>query len=420
MKITAVETILHPRYPLLMWVRLHTDAGLTGLGETIQSPDAVARMVHGTLAKIILGQDPAQIELLWHHMFKTVHYAGYAGAEMRAISAIDIALWDLLGKVTHQPVYALLGGACRERTPTYNTCGSYGRFDDHEAFHDRPAQLAKDLLAMGIRAMKIWPFDDLAAPSLGHNISVEQLEQGASVFRAIREAVGEDMEIALEGHCLWSLPSAIRIARAVQPYRPMWLEELMLPDNPHATRELRAATTTPLVTSERLITRFGFRPVIEERAADIVMLDIGWTGGFTEAKKIAALAATYQLPVAPHNPGGPVSNLVANHYAASVYNLFILESVRAYYLTWFKDVVTYNHAPENGSFALPPGPGLGTELKAEFLAQPELIREVTAVSAVSRINYATGNPYRVSNLWRASDASAQGDQSSDKPGDKEQ
>jgi L-alanine-DL-glutamate epimerase-like enolase superfamily enzyme len=403
MKITAVETILHPKYPLILWVRLHTDAGLVGLGETIQSPDAVARVIHGTLARIILGQDPTQIELLWHHMFKTVHYAGYAGAEMRAISAIDIALWDLLGKVTHQPVYVLLGGACRERIPTYNTCGSYGRYPDHEAFHDHPAQLAQDLLAMGIRAMKIWPFDDVAVPSLGQHISVEQLEYGVSIFRAIREAVGEQMEIALEGHCQWNLPSAIRIARAVEPYRPMWLEELMLPDNPHATRELRVATSTPLVTSERLITRFGFRPVIEERAADIVMLDVGWTGGLTESRKVAAMAATYQLPVAPHNPGGPVSNLVANHFSASVYNLFILESVRAYYLTWFNDVITVNHVPANGSFALPPGPGLGTDLRPEFLAQPELVRQVTDLTAVTRSSYAVGNPYRIANPWRASE-----------------
>ena len=404
MKITAVETLLHPHYPLLMWVRVHTDEGLIGLGETIQSPDAVARVVHGTLAKLILGQDPTQIELLWHHMFKTVHYAGYAGAEMRAISAIDIALWDLLGKITNQPVYVLLGGACRERIPTYNTCGSYGRYLDHEAFHDSPAQLARDLLAMGLRAMKIWPFDDAAVPSLGQRISVEQLEYGVSIFRAIREAVGDQMDIALEGHCQWNLPSAIRIARAVEPFRPMWLEELMLPDNPLSTRELRAATSTPLVTSERLITRFGFRPVIEAHAADILMLDIGWTGGLTESKKIAALAETYQMPVAPHNPGGPISNLVANHFSASIYNLFILESVRAYYLTWFNDVVTHNHVPADGSFALPPGPGLGVDLRPEFLARPELMREVTSLSDIKRDNYAVGNPYRVANPWRVSES----------------
>lgn len=399
MKITAIETILDPEHPLLLWVRVHTDAGLIGLGETFQSPSAVARIIHDTLAQIVLGQDPTQIELLWHHMYKTVHYAGYAGAEMRAISAIDIALWDLLGKASDLPVYQLLGGACRDRIPTYNTCGGYGPYDDYQRSLNDPGQLAKDLLGMGLRAMKIWPFDDQAVPSLGQRISNAQLEFGVSRFRAIREAVGDDIEIALEGHCQWNLPSAIRIARAVEPYRPMWLEELMLPDDPRATHELRAATHVPLVTSERLITRSQFGPVLDRSAADIVMLDLAWTGGYTEAKKIAALAASHQLPVAPHNPGGPVSNLVVAHFCASVYNLFIMESVRAYYLTWFDDILSYNHVPVDGAFPLPPGPGLGTELRAAYLEGPQLLHEVSSRATDELSGYAVGSPYRTGNLW---------------------
>ena len=253
-KITAVETILDPQHPILAWVRLHTDSGLIGLGETFQSPRTVAELIHETLAKMLVGQDPTEIELLWHHMFKAVHYAGYAGAEMRAISAIDIALWDLLGKLTNQPIYVLLGGACRQSIPTYNTCIGHPPFNDHERFHADPAGLARELLSQGIRAMKIWPFDDQACASLGQSITPEQLEYGVSRFRAIREAVGDNIEVALEGHCCWNLPSAVRIAQAVEPYRPMWLEELMPPDSPAATRQLRESTRTPLVTSERLMT----------------------------------------------------------------------------------------------------------------------------------------------------------------------
>ena len=401
LKITAVETILDPERPLLVWVRVHTDAGLIGLGETFQSPDAVARMIHGTLANVLLGQDPTRIELLWHHMFKTVHYGNYGGAEMRAISAIDIALWDLLGKQTGRPVYDLLGGACRERIPLYNTCASYGPYRDHELFHEDPAALARELLAEGITAMKIWPFDDLARRTLGQHISQEELEFGMSRFRAIREAVGDEMEIALEGHCQWNLPSAIRIAQAVEPLRPMWLEELMLPDDPAATRQLSAATRTPLVTSERLMTRWGFRPVIEQHAAQIVMFDIDWAGGLTEARKIAALAESHQLPVAPHNPGGPVSNLVTAHFCASVYNLFIMESVRAFYRTWFADALTYNLVGRDGHFPLPPGPGLGTELSPALLERAELIREVSAAPQAGPMpGHALGNPYRLGNPWQ--------------------
>jgi L-alanine-DL-glutamate epimerase-like enolase superfamily enzyme len=379
---------------------LHTEAGLIGLGETFHTASAVANIVHGTLAPLLIGRESRQIDLLWHHMFKVVHYAGHAGAEMRALSAVDIALWDLLGKETGLPVYDLLGGACRECIPTYNTCASMGPYNDYERSREDPAGLAKELFAAGIRAMKIWPFDELAVPNLGQRITNDQLEKGLAPFRAIRDAVGDAMDIALEGHCQWNLPSAIRIARAVEPYRPMWQEELMPPDNPAATRTLRRATSVPLVSSERLMTRFAFRPVIERQAADIIMLDIGWTGGLTEARKIAALAETYQLPVAPHNPGGPVSHLVAAHFCASVYNLFIMESVRAFYLTWFNDCLTNNLVPVDGSFPLPPGPGLGTELRPELLARPELIRKTSGQATRELSSYAVGDPYRPGNPWR--------------------
>jgi len=399
-RINAVETLRHPAHPMLLWVRISCDAGAIGLGETFHAPEAVASIIHGTLADILLGQDPTRIELLWHHMFKVLHYAGHAGAEMRAISVIDIALWDLLGKLTEQPVYVLLGGACRDKIPTYNTCAGYAGYPDHERSLVEPGELARDLLASGIRAMKIWPFDDQAVPSLGQRITPEQLEYGVSRFRAIRAAVGDEMDVALEGHCQWNLPSAIRIARAVEPYRPMWLEELMPPDNPKATRALRAATHIPLVTSERLITRFAFRPVIEGMAAGIVMFDIDWTGGLTEARKIAALASTYQLPVAPHNPGGPVSHFVAAHFCASVYNLFLMESARAFYLTWFADVLTQNLIADRGEFPLPPGPGLGTELRPEFLDDPAMVRQVSTRAVASLTGYAVGNPYRDGDPWR--------------------
>jgi L-alanine-DL-glutamate epimerase-like enolase superfamily enzyme len=185
----------------------------------------------------------------------------------------------------------------------------------------------------------------------------------------------------------------------------MWLEELMPPDDPAATRQLRESTRTPLVTSERLMTRFAFKPVLEARAADIVMLDVAWTGGFTEARKIAALADTYQLPVAPHNPGGPVSHFVAAHFSASVYNLFIMESVRAFYLTWFSEALTNNLTPVNGEFPLPVGPGLGTELREEFLGRPELIRRVSRQAKTQVSGYAVGDPFRTGNLWLAEDRS---------------
>jgi galactonate dehydratase len=373
---------------------LHTDCGMVGYGETFQSSRAVAELIHETLAQLLLGENPEPIELLWHGMFKAVHYAGYAGTEMRAISAIDIALWDLLGKIVDQPIYTLLGGACRDAIPTYNTCLSCPPFNDHERFLQEPAQLARELLSEGIRSMKIWPFDQFACNSLGQRISTSELKRGVAPIAAIRDAVGDEIEIAVEGHCCWNLPSAIRIAQAVEPYRPMWLEELMPPDSPASTHLLRDSTNIPLVTSERLMTRFGFRPVIEANAADILMLDLAWAGGLTEARKIASLAATYQLPVAPHNPVGPISHFVAAHFSASVINLFVMESVRAFYRTWFDSALTKTLRPTDGHFPLPNGPGLGTELRSDFLARPNLIRRVSSLSDIkasgSDIDRATG------------------------------
>ncbi len=405
MKITKVETILHAKYPLLSWVRVHTDTGLFGTGETLQQgSEAIPAVVHHRLAPLLLGEDPSRIELLWQRMFKSVHYHGYAGAEMRAISAVDIALWDLFGKATNLPIYALLGGACRERIPFYNTCGSWGAYEDHERMYDDPAGLAKDLYASGVHAMKIWPFDDIAAEGNGELITSDQVARGVKVFSDIRDAVGDKMEIALDGHCLWSLPNSIRIAKALRPFRLMWIEELFIPDTPSATRELREAAQCPIVTSERLFTRWAFNQVMEAGAADLIMLDINWTGGFSEARKIATLASLHQTTCSPHNPGGPLSHAVAAHFCASTVNLHIMESVRAYYLTWHKDIVDKVLLPKDGFFPLPSGPGLGCELREDFLKSKDATIQAS-LNARHNEQYATGNPYRVDNPWRVSDPS---------------
>jgi L-alanine-DL-glutamate epimerase-like enolase superfamily enzyme len=394
MRITAVETLIAPDHPFAMWVRIHTDEDEIGLGESVARPQTMAKAVHSVLAPILLGQDPTRIEMLWQRMFTAINYHGAGGAEMRALSAVDIALWDLLGKITNLPVYALLGGACRDRIPIYNTCGDYGLIRDHERFLSDPAGLAQDLLNDGIRIMKIWPFDDLATPSNGQYISLETLERGVSAVRQIREAVGDRMEIAVEGHCLWNLPSAIRIAHVLEPYRPIWIEDMIWPDNIEAIRQLRAATTVPVITSERLVTRFAFRQVMEREAADIVMPDLAWTGGFTEGQKIAAMASVYQLPIAPHNCGGPVSNLVTAHFCAHIYNLYVMETVRAFYRGFFDELLTFNLVPEAGSFPLPPGPGLGTDLRPELLARSDLWREVSDQPPDRVPAHAIGDPWK--------------------------
>ncbi|HUO28687.1 MAG TPA: mandelate racemase/muconate lactonizing enzyme family protein [Bryobacteraceae bacterium] len=366
MRITGVETIhlrrgitVHAGPIQWLWVRIHTDAGLTGLGETYPHPEAEKAVVEQTLAPVLLGRDPSQIDRLWADMLQAVSFSGWAGAEMRAISAVDIALWDLAGKAANMPVYQLLGGASRQSIRTYNTC--YDRVD----FMQEPVRLAHELSESGVHAMKIWPFDPVAKETGGQYITADQMRRSIEPLRLIRDEFGDSMEVAMEFHGYWNLPCAIRIAQALEEYSPMWLEEMLPQDNLAAYAELAATTSLPLCLSERLMTRYGFRELIENRAARTIMPDICWCGGISEAKKIATLAETHYLPIAPHNCGGPILHVASLHLAANVINLQILESVRRHYLDEYRGIVTATLPPVNGTFALPPGPGLGVELCEE-------------------------------------------------------
>src|SRR3954470_10624413 len=204
MRITAVETVtlekgvtVHAGPIRWLWVRIHTDDGLTGLGETYPWPDAEAAVVRNALAPVLLGQDASRIDKLWADMFQTISYSGWAGAEMRAISAVDMALWDITGKSAGKPVYELLGGASRDEIRTYNTCY------DHLSFLTEPVRLARSLLDSGIGAMKIWPLDSIALKNNGQFITRQQMQEGLRPLKLIKEEFGDDMEVAMEFHGYW-------------------------------------------------------------------------------------------------------------------------------------------------------------------------------------------------------------------------
>ncbi|MDQ6706653.1 MAG: mandelate racemase/muconate lactonizing enzyme family protein, partial [Acidobacteriota bacterium] len=323
-------------------------------------------VIHHSLAPVLLGRDPLSIDKLWLDMFQAVSYSGWAGAEMRAISAVDIALWDLAGKAAGVPVYQLLGGASRQSIRTYNTCY------DHLDFLTEPVKLARELRASGINAMKIWPFDPIAKSTGGQFITADQMRQGLEPLRLIREEFGDSMDVAMEFHGYWNLPCAIKIAQACEPYAPLWLEEMLPQDNLSAYAELAKTTRLPLCVSERLMTRYGFRELFENRAARIIMPDICWCGGISEAKKIATVAETWYLPVAPHNCGGPVLHAASAHLAANVTNLYILESVRRHYLDEYAGIVTNTLPAVNGEIPLPLGAGLGIELAPDIFRRTDL------------------------------------------------
>lgn len=369
MKITKVETVtldesteVHAGRVSWLWVRLHTDEGICGVGETFPGSASERAVILTDYAPSLLGRDPRDIERIWSDLFVQVQYRGWAGAEMRALSAIDVALWDILGKSSGLPLYVLLGGKCWNSVPVYNTC-----YDDSFDFNQQPVELAADLLKAGITAMKIWPFDGVARRARGQLISSDEMELCISPIRKIREAFGNKMQIMVEFHGLWNFPCAVKIAKALEPYEITWLEEMLPQDNMAAYGTLAKRVAQPLCISERLLTRWGFRELLELGAASIIMPDLAWCGGLTETKKIAALASTYYLPIALHNCAGPVTHFASWHLAMATPNLMILETVRRHYVHRYPGMATACGVPERGYLGIPPGPGLGVDLAEAFL-----------------------------------------------------
>ena len=392
LKIAKLETIKAPEHQQLMWLRIYTDEGFIGLGETRPRPESVRALIHEVLSGMLIGRDPRDIEGLWNDMFRALNFHGWAGTEIRAISLVDMALWDILGKVCGQPLHRMLGGRSRSAVPIYNTCVGFGSYDDRNRFLDDPAGLAQELLREGIRGMKVWPFDDASVASGGNSITLEELKKGLAVFEKIRSAVGDQIEIALEGHGCWNLPTGIKIARAVEPYRPWWLEDIIPSDNLVALQQFRAATRIPLCISERLFTRYQLLPVLQNGLADVIISDVCWVGGVTEFRKVAALAATYQVPLAPHNCGGPVQMHVSAQVCTHIPNLMVLETVRAFHRSYHGSIVTRPARIENGYVYASEEPGIGAELLPEFLSRPDLSVQVSA--AGRQFSFCSGDPWK--------------------------
>ena len=372
MRITRLETIRLGRHPHSLWLRIHTDDGLTGLGETSYAPRAVSALIHDQLAPLLLEQDPLDIERHWHTMFAAVNAYGFGGAETRAISAVDIALWDIAGQYSGQPIYNLLGGRSRDRIPIYNTCLSHGPNQDARTWMEgRAGQLAADLLQQGISAMKIWPFDRFALANHGQTISFAEIEEGLRPWKQVRDAVGLEMDIILEGHGYWALQPARRIAEALEPYKPVLLEDLMKPDNPRTLAKLRSSTRTPICASELLMNRYAVEEMIRADACDVVMTDVTWAGGITECRKTADMAETNNMGVIFHDCTGPVTLAASLHLAAHATNTWMQEIVRAFTLGFYTELVDHPFVVENGRMQPPQRPGLGAALRPEALERDD-------------------------------------------------
>jgi len=385
MKITRLETLRLAEFPNLVWLRVHTDQGPVGLGETSYAAQSVETYLHEYVAPRVLGRDPLAIESLARSIAPYVGWRA-SSVETRASSAFDLALWDLYGKVVNQPLYQILGGASRERVRTYNTCAGYryiraaggqntknwgldgkpqGPYEDLDAFLHRADELAQSLLEQGITGMKIWPFDPHAEATDGLYISAENLEKSLEPFRRIRKAVGNRMDIMVEFHSLWRLTAAQRIAQALAEFDTFWHEDPIRMDSLALLKQYAPYSKAPICASEILAGRWSFKDLLETGVAGIVMFDLAWCGGITEARRIAALADAWQLPVAPHDCTGPLVYAASVHFSIWAPNALIQESVRAFYSGWYNELVTHVPQPVKGYFGRPPGPGIGAELLPE-------------------------------------------------------
>jgi len=385
-KIVSIETIIPDQLMSnLLLVRVKTDDGLVGCGETYYTPHAMAAFIHDWMGERLLGGDALAIESHWRFLYDRCSAFGQPGGELRALSAIDLALWDILGQACGQPVYRLLGGPVRDSIRVYNTCGgptygagarksahpgwpgygdvgSAGPLQDNWSSLNAPGDLAEELISEGYAGMKLWPFDRFAHASGGTYISWADVEEGMRPLREIRDRVGMQIEIMIEGHAFFQLPAALRIADALREVKPLWLEDVLRVDNIATLGDFRRQSGMPIAASEMLLARRDFLDLLREGAADFVMVDPTWCGGISETMRVIRLAEGYNIPITIHDCTGPFTLLAGLHLAAAAGNVAFQETVRAHIRTFYDKLIDNPPIVENGFAALPTGAGLGATL----------------------------------------------------------
>lgn len=376
MKITAIKTcVVNAQMRNWVFVKVETDqAGLYGWGEA--SLEWKTRAVAGAVedfAPMLIGQDPKRIEFLYQMMYRQSFWrVGVIG--LSAISGIEQALWDILGKVQGVPVYKLLGGQVRDKVRMYTHLGGGDMkavYETQQSADPKPfVDLALQVVARGYSAVKV-----LITPPTETLNSIAAYRYAETMMAAMREAVGDDVDIMVDCHGRHSVANAIEFCRVLAPYRPYFIEEPVPPENVDAMVEVRKASPVPIATGERRITRFEFRELFEKQACQIIQPDLCHCGGLWEAKKIAAMAETYYMGVAPHNPLGPVANAAALHFALSTPNFLIQEDMLSD-VPWRWDVVQHSLTTENGYWLTTDAPGLGIEVNEEAAKKHPFQQEV--------------------------------------------
>ncbi|MBM7788804.1 mandelate racemase/muconate lactonizing enzyme family protein [Tenggerimyces flavus] len=372
-RVVRLETVRLESHPELLFLRLVTRDGLVGLGEAYGTPREVDDYLHEVAAPILLGTPPSRFDQTAGRLFARQADGGTA-ATRRGASAVDLALWDLAAKTANQPLHELLGGACRDAIRVYSSLPLDWDRTGAPRAAVRLFELAEDLLDRRITAMKVEPF----AYVEGSDISAPELKRALQPLHELRDVFGMQMELMLEFHSRWDLRPAKRIARAVEELDPLWLEEPINADDLGAIAAYARWARVPMTLREPLRSRYAIKDLFDRRIAGIVMFSLGWSGGVSEAVRVAALANDYHLPLTLYGRAGPVLLTAATHVAVSAPNALIQETVQDYYTNWYQDVVTELPHMDFGTIAPPTGPGIGTALHPDLLE-----REGTTVRATS-------------------------------------
>jgi galactonate dehydratase len=309
------------------FVTIETDEGITGWGESSSSPRNGSLLTGAGVRAVkeaLIGEDPADIERLWHKLFRRYTYMGSRGFPTTIISGIDIALWDIKGKATGRPVYDLLGGKMRDDIRMYANAW----FGDCST-PDNYAAAAKKVVAEGHDAMKMDPFLEMRPFHTMYQdgqISAAGENLGCDITAAVREAVGPDVEVLIDAHGHYNVNTAVRLAnRLYDESKIDWFEEPLPPEGIEGLRSVRQQMRAPMCVGERLFTRWDFSQILQEGLTDFIMPDVTWTGGISELKKIATMAETYYIPISPHNAQGPGQILGGAHVSISTPNFYRLE-----------------------------------------------------------------------------------------------
>ena len=355
MKITDIKTFVVDCFRTnWVFVKVYTDEGIDGVGEgTLEYKEKALVGAIEHIRSYLLGKDPRQIEKHYHDIYRDAYWRGGA-VLMSALSAVEMALWDILGKSLGVPVYQLLGGKVNEDCRIYVN-GWFSGAKTPEEF----AEKAKIAVERGVTAMKWDPF--------GKNyltISGKELNAALKCIEAVREAVGDEVDLLIEAHGRFDVQTGIRIANEIAPFKPMLLEEPVPPNNLEALAAVREKSPVPISAGERLYTRFDYNELFRKRAADFIQPDVSHAGGIMELKKLAAIAEAHYIPFAPHNPSGPIANAATLQLAACCPNFFILEIMYSD-VDYRKFITDESLEYKDGRIKIGDRPGLGIELNEE-------------------------------------------------------